>query len=112
MPRYPPGPHAVDGIAWIDAILNNGGMADGRKRLTDLVLAPYLVNIKQYDYEDAYNRLIDWLDRCSQKSRLGFNARLKIRYALQKSRMNGIRPLRFRTVKDNYSDLYQEVVTA
>ena len=109
MPRYPAGPSAYEGIAWIDSILGNGGIADHRKVLVDLVLAPYLVNIKQCGYNDAYNKMVGWLNRCSQKRRLDFNARFKVRYALNRSKHNGIRPMRLDTMKESYSDLYQEV---
>jgi hypothetical protein len=111
VPKYPADPTtAVDGIAWIDMILDNGGMADYRKILVDLVIAPYLVNIKQCDYDEAYNKVIKWLDRCGQKHRLDFNARFKVRYALNRSKRNGIRPMKLATMKTNYSDVYQEVV--
>ena len=99
-PKYPAeSTTAVDGIAWIDTILSNGGMADHRKILVDLVIAPYLVNIKQCDYDQAYNTVIKWLDRCGQKRRLDFNARFKVRYALKRSKQNGIRPMQLDTMK-------------
>jgi hypothetical protein len=109
MPLYLPGPTAVEGIPWIDAILGNGGMEDYRKILVDLVIAPYLVNVKQYDYNEAYNTIIRWLDKCGQKRRLDFNVRLKVRYSLNKSRRNGIRPMRLETMKTNYPEVYEGV---
>lgn len=102
--------NAVDGITWIDNILDNGGFADCRKTLIDLVLAPYLVNIKQCDYDMAYNTIIQWLDKCGQKCRLTFSSRYKVRYALNRSRQNGIKPMKFETMKNDYSDMYQEIV--
>jgi Primase X len=112
MPTYPAGPTAYEGIAWIDSILTNGGIPDYRKLLVDLVLAPYLVNIKQCDYNDAYNRIVSWLNRCSQKRRLDFNARYRVKCALSKSKQNGIKPMRLDTMQTNYLDVYQEVVTS
>ena len=99
-----------NGIAWIDTILGNGGMSDYRKILIDLVIVPYLVNIKQCDFDDAYNTAIKWLDKCGQKRKLDFNARFKVRYALNRSRQNGIRPMRLDTMKENYSEIYNEVI--
>jgi hypothetical protein len=107
--RYPSGPTVYEGIAWIDSILGNGGMSDYRKLLVDLVIAPYLVNVKQCDYNDAYNKIVNWFDRCSQKRRLDFNAPLKVRYALNRSKQNGIRPMRLDTMRENYADLYRKI---
>jgi hypothetical protein len=98
-------------IGWIDSILNNGGMSDYRKLLVDLVIAPYLVNIKQCDYSDAYNKIINWLNKCGQKRRLDFNARYRVKCALNKSKQNGIRPMRLDTMQTSYLDVYQAVVT-
>lgn len=111
MPSYHAGPTAFDGINWIDAILSNVGVTDGRKILTDLVIAPYLVNIKQCHYNEAYNTIISWLDRCGQKRRLDFNARLKVRYALNRSKQNGTRPMRLDTIKESYFDVYQKMMS-
>jgi hypothetical protein len=113
MPRYPADPTtAIDGIAWIDTILANGAIADYRKTLVDLVLAPYLVNVKQCDYDDAYSKIIDWLNKCGHKRSLDFNAKLKVSYALKKSKQNRIRPMRLDTIKIDYPDMYHGVVTA
>jgi len=84
----------VGTIAWIDNVINNNGMADHRKLFIDLVLAPYLVNIKKYDYETAYDTVTQWLDKCGHKNRLRFNVRYKVRYALNRSRQTGMKPMK------------------
>jgi hypothetical protein len=103
---------ATEGITWIENLLNsNEGIADFRKLSIDLVIAPYLVNIRQYDYDTAYSKIAKWLDQCSKRRRLDFNPRNKISYALRRSLKTGIKPMKLETMKNNYSDMYREVVS-
>lgn len=101
--------NAIDGITWIEYLLEGEGIADYRKLMIDLVIAPYLVNIKQYDYDTARAMLAEWLDKCGRKKRLDFNPRFKISYALKRSLKTGITPMRLETMKNNYSDTYNEI---
>jgi hypothetical protein len=102
---------AVDGIAWIENLLNNSdGITDFRKLMIDLVIAPYLVNIKQYDYDIAYSKIAEWLDKCGMRRRLDFNPRHKISYALKRSLKTGIKPMKLETMKNNYCDVYKELI--
>jgi Primase X len=56
------------GIAWIENLLNNGeGIANSRKKMVDLVIAPYLINIKQCDYDIANSKTAEWLDKCGRR---------------------------------------------
>jgi hypothetical protein len=101
--------NAIDGIAWINDLLAGDGIADYRKLMVDLVLAPYLVNIKQCDYNTAFSKIIEWLDKCGRKKRLSFRASYKVGYALRRSLKTGIRPMRLDTMKNNYGDMYNEI---
>jgi hypothetical protein len=102
---------AIDGIAWIENLLNNSeGITDFRKQTIDLVLAPYLVNIKQLDYDTAYSILAEWLDKCGRKRKLDFSPRSKISYSLKQSSRTGIKPMKLETMKNNYYDMYKELV--
>ena len=86
-------PRSVNGIAWIENLLNNSeGISDFRKQTIDLIIAPYLVNIKQLDYEIAYSKIAEWLDKCGRKGRLDFSPRDKISYALKRSLKTGMKP--------------------
>lgn len=103
---------ASDSISWIDNMLNsNEGVTDSRKRMIDLVIAPYFVNIKQYDYDIAYSMIAEWLDKCGRRRRLDFNPRDRISYALKRSLKTGIRPMKLETMKKKYFEMYREVVT-
>jgi hypothetical protein len=101
--------NAIEGIAWIDDLITGDGIADYRKLMVDLVLAPYFVNIKQADYDTAYSQIANWLDKCGRKKRLDFNPRFKIAYALKRSLRTGIKPMRLETMRNDYSDMYDEI---
>lgn len=103
--------NAIDGIAWIDDLIIGEGVADHRKLMVDLVLAPYFVNIKRTDYDTAYSKIAEWLDKCGRKNRLDFNPRFKIAYALKRSLKTGIKPMRLETMKNDYNDMYNEIAS-
>ena len=75
-------------IDWIDLNIlhQEHGISDCRKITVDLVLAPYLINVKKYSYDKAYNIIAQWLDKCSQNKRqIDFNARQRIDRALKRA---------------------------
>lgn len=100
----------VESIAWIENVISNCGIADYRKLFIDLVLAPYLINVKKCDYETAHAMITRWLDKCGRKNPLRFNARHKVRYALNRSRQTGIKPMKLETMKRDYADMYKEII--
>jgi hypothetical protein len=59
-------------IFWIEKLLNTP-VSDFRKNAINLILAPYLVNIKKLSYQESFNILIEWLKRCDSISKLDFN---------------------------------------
>lgn len=52
-------------IGWIENLLLNP-QADGRKRIIDLILAPYLVNIKGLNERDALRALWEWVQKANE----------------------------------------------
>jgi hypothetical protein len=74
------------------------------------VLAPYLVNVKKYDYRSTYNTIVHWPDKCARKRLLKFNVGYKENYALNHSRKNGMKSMRLDTMKFGYADMYKEVI--
>lgn len=73
-------------IEWIELNLLQGqGISDYRQTAIDFVLAPYIVNMKKYDYRTAYNTMTQWLDKCGKKRPSTFNVRYKAKYALNRS---------------------------
>lgn len=99
----------VGSIAWIENVINNSGIADYRKLFIDLILAPYLINVRNYDYETAYAIITQWLDKCGQRNSLRFNAKYKARYALNRSRQTMIKPMKLETMRRDYPDMYKEI---
>jgi hypothetical protein len=98
-------------IHWIDsAILEGSGIGDYRKITIDLVLAPYLINVRKYDQSTAYNTIADWLDKCMRIRRLDFNANSKIRYALKHAKDGPVPyPMRQDTMREKYPRMYLEI---
>jgi hypothetical protein len=105
------GAGANTAISWIESnVLQGEGISDYRKITIDLVLASYLLNVKKYDYNAAYDTIVKWLDRCAGKRPLTFNINYKIRSALNRAQ-NGpvLYPMRLETMKSKYPDMYKEV---
>ena len=101
-------------IDWIESnILQGEGISDYRKITIDLVLASYLVNVKKYDYNTAYDIIVRWLDKCAGKRLLKFNVNYKIRCALNRvsNKKDGrvLYPMRLDTIKSKYPEMYGEV---
>ena len=98
---------------WIDQLLLlKIPIEDFRKLVVDLVLAPYLINIKKLSYSDSYQIIKDWLDKCNDLKRLD-NYRnfveYRIPYALKNAMNKQIGPMSREKIKTdtNYNELYQ-----
>lgn len=98
-------------IDWIETnILQGAGISDYRKITVELVLAPYLVNVKKCDYDVAYNTIVKWLDKCGRIRPLGFKPRYKVNYALK--RVNDgpvLYPMKLDTIRSKYPEMYTEI---
>jgi hypothetical protein len=55
---------------WIDKKILANPFPDCRKTIVDLILAPYLINIKKLSYEESYQIIRDWLDKCNSLQKL------------------------------------------
>jgi hypothetical protein len=96
-------------IVWIEKLLQTP-IADYRKNAIALILAPYLLNIRNLSLEQAYATIIDWLNKCEQlrplqPSRRDVNYRVKL--ALERAQKTGILPMRLDTVKDKSPELHE-----
>lgn len=98
-------------IDWIEFnLLQGSGLHDFRKITIDLVLAPYLVNIKKCDYDVAYDTIVKWLDKCAKKRPLMFDARYKVKYALNHAKNECRYPMKLDTLKSKYPEMDEEVM--
>jgi Primase X len=52
-------------IQWIEQLLQKG-IADWRKFTIWRILAPYLINIRKLSYEDAFDIIRKWLEKCNK----------------------------------------------
>jgi hypothetical protein len=102
------------GIAWIDRLLQIS-IPDWRKTAVALILAPYLLTIRRFSYEQAYHMIMQWAAGCAQLSCLrpserGFVDRVHI--SLERAQSRQLRPLRWSTLVQNYSALYEVIKQA
>lgn len=78
--------------AWIEKLLSTP-IADVRHRSVNLIFAPYLVNVKGLDEENAAKIIIDYIERCKM---INPNTRINesyIRYQCKYAKNKGMRPL-------------------
>jgi hypothetical protein len=57
------------------------------------ILAPYLINVRNLSYKEAFDVISNWLDKCSKLKRLEFNAKLKIKHDLDNAIKTGYNPV-------------------
>lgn len=69
-------------VAWIERILQST-FSDGRKRLLDLVILPYLITVKGMDSEQALNLALDWALRSHNVEPIKINNRVATPSALK-----------------------------
>jgi non-catalytic primase subunit PriX-like protein len=64
-------------IPWIERLLKTP-MPDHRKYCIWRILAPYLSNVKHLSFEESFDRINRWLDKCNKLEALDFDADTKI----------------------------------
>jgi hypothetical protein len=76
-------------FAWIERLLRTP-ILDFRKLVIDLVLSPYLINVRKLPYEESYKIIKEWLDKCNNIKKLDNyrNFEYRINYALTNSYKN------------------------
>jgi hypothetical protein len=92
-------------ITWIEKLLEIP-IDDYRKNAVNLILAPYLINIKKLSYDAALNIINDWLSKCGKSRQLDQDFNYLVRYALKYCAKNGNRPLKLDTLKTKNLTLY------
>jgi transcriptional accessory protein Tex/SPT6 len=92
-------------IFWIEKLLNSP-ISDFRKNATNLILAPYLVSIKKLSYQQSFEILTEWLQKCNLFNKLDFNSDYMVKYALTTASQKRIPPMKLVTLKDRNLELY------
>jgi hypothetical protein len=93
-------------IFWIEKLLNTP-ISDFRKNAINLILAPYLVNIKNLSYQESFNILIEWLKRCDSIRKLDFNPMPLAKSALNIATQKKIPPMKLETLRNRNLEIYQ-----
>jgi hypothetical protein len=88
-------------IEWIEKILLYP-IEDCRKIIIDLILGPYLVNIKKISYDESYRIIREWLDKCNNLKKLdNYNnfVNYRLHSALKTATQKGIGPMSLYKIK-------------
>ena len=88
---------------WIEH-LTQTPIEDFRKLVIDLILAPYLINIRKLSYQESYAIIRNWLDKCNELRTLDNyrNFELQIKYALKNAINKRIGPMSNGKDKDRF----------
>lgn len=85
-------------------------ITDCRKLVIDLILAPYLINIRNLSYQESYNIIRNWFDNCYNPKRDNYRQfDYRIKYSLNNAMNKGIGPMSLEKIKTDptYKILYQ-----
>jgi hypothetical protein len=98
---------------WIEKLLSQTPIEDYRKITVTLILSRYLTNVKKLGYEQRYEIIWDWLDRCAklrklEPSRNHFDHYV-VRYQLEEARRSKRLPMKLETLKECNLDLYKKL---
>lgn len=101
--RYVPSPKPKTnkGYLYVEDLLAHP-VADGRHRLTWMVLAPYLVNVKKLEDEVAIEKIRAFVQAAGETSAM----RRFIEYNVRRARRNGLLPPTFSTLQKEHPDIY------
>jgi hypothetical protein len=95
----------VNDIKWIEILLETP-ISDYRKNAINLILAPYLINIKKLSYTDAFNIIKDWLNKCDSLRRLDCNFNYRLKSALEDAIQKGIPSMSLAKLREKNKELY------
>ena len=95
-------------INWIESLLKTP-LDDYRKTIVNLVLAPYLVNIRQIEYQTAFAIIKEWLEQCATYGGYTFVADSLTGNALQTAKNSRYRPMRLDTLKQRNPTIFGEL---
>ncbi|MDG6902396.1 MAG: DNA primase noncatalytic subunit PriX [Nitrososphaerota archaeon] len=96
-----PRPRTNKGYLYVETLLEHP-VSDGRHRITWMILAPYLVNVKKLDDEQAIERIRRFVQAAGETSAM----RRFIEYNVRRARRNGLLPPTFSTLKTEHPDIY------
>jgi hypothetical protein len=92
-------------ISWIEKLLTMS-IADHRKYCIWHILAPYLINVRKLQDNEATDTIREWLKRCDSVKRISFDETSRIRYNIQSVRKKGYYPIGWNQLKTDNVGLY------
>ena len=96
-----PKPRTNKGYLYVETLLEHP-VSDGRHRITWLILAPYMVNVKKLDDDEAIERIRRFVAAAGETSAM----RRFIEYNVRRARRNGLLPPTFSTLKTEHPDIF------
>jgi hypothetical protein len=96
-----PRPRAGKGYEYVEELLKHP-VSDGRHRMVWLVLAPYLVNVKKVDDEEAIDKIREFVSVAGETRDL----KRFVEYNVRRARRNGLLPPTYSTLRQEHPDVY------
>jgi hypothetical protein len=93
-------------IHWIEKLLTMS-LPDYRKYCIWRILAPYLINVRKLQEDEASHIIKEWLKKCNSVKRISFDDSSRIRYDIQSVRKRGFYPIGANQLKIENIDLYE-----
>ncbi len=91
-------------LNWIEALLKKP-IDDGRHRVVNLILAPYLVNVKGLPIEEAVRIISNYIEECKKVNPNTKINETYIRYQCEYAKKRGLKPLSKEKAKTIFGDL-------
>ncbi len=89
------------GYVYIDELMNHP-VSDGRHRFVWLVLAPFLVNVKKLDQEEAIEKIKTYVSTTGEMREM----KRFVEYNVRRAKRNGLMPPTLNKLKAEHPDLY------
>ena len=99
-------------IDWVERLLQIP-LQEHRKYCIWRILAPYFINVKHFSFDESYDKIYQWLDKCNELKVLDFKPETKINDSLNRATNTGYLPISLdnplkepRTLKTDNRELY------
>lgn len=92
-------------LQWIEKLLEQIPITNGRKYCIWRILVPYLINRRHVSQDQCIQMVKTWLDQCSNLERLNFNASQRINDAIKRVGTYG--PVYPDKLSQEYPELYE-----
>ena len=91
---------------WIEKLVLQTPIEDGRKKIIELVLSPYFILIKKLSYEETFQKIKEWLHQSDSLRRLDFDITDHVNSAIKTVYKKQIPPMSIYKLKTKYLNLY------